>query len=1017
MGIVVGEISAEIRADTSRFSGDLSRARQQGDRFSSGLLGNNSRLSGSFNNLGSVISTSFAGINTIASNAGMALKNIGDSLTKYVTLPLAAAGVAVFKLGKDFEKELSKVTGLVGVSADQVDAWGKEILDLAPAIAKPPKELAEALFFVTSAGIKGAEAMEVLEMAGKASAAGLGETKVVADLVTSAMNAYGKENLSAGKATNILVAAVREGKAEASELAASMGQVLPLASNMGVTFDQVAAAQAAMTRTGTPAAEAATQLKSILAGLIKPSKQAEEQLQAMGTSSQEMRKKIKDEGLINALFDLKEMTGKFGEEAMARVFPNIRALMGTLDLMGSSAEDNAKIFDRISGDTNALNDAFKAAAETTDFKWNQALSKLQSVAIGFFDVLKSAALPILDKLIGLLDFVSNAFEAMSPGMQKAMLIMAAGLAALGPILSIAGAAVLGLTAVIGGLVTTITSIMTISAAVTAFGGLGAVLAAVGTAIGGFISAALPIIAIVGTIAAVAGSLIGLVLTSEKVRNGIKDKFDSIVNKVKEVAGFIKDHINEIKGAFGGLIKGITTGNFDSFIIFMQNLVPKETTAKIMKLVASFSSFRDKMISIRDTIIKIFAPVGDILMKTFSNLDFGPVKESFSQIGATIGPLLTALKSIGIVIGAVLVGAFGILLGVINGIAAAIPNSIAVVTSLVAAVVNVFNIIVGIFTGNADLITESCLNLWENVKSIFVNAIMFVVNLVKGLVTGIIDFFKNLYDTLVGHSIIPDMIKGIIDWFKSLPGKLYEIVSNLVSKVVNFFIKLKDGIQNVFNATKTFMVTAWNTIKSLVINIASALISFVINRFNTFRSNVSNIFNALRNSLSNIWNTIKSTVSSAVSNIVSTVKNKFSSLASSAYNSGKSIVDGIKRGISAAAGGAVSAMKNLVAKIRNLLPFSPAKEGPLSDLDKLNFSDSIIKSLNKARLKTSIPAFELGAGIRDNLIQEIGNIDITGKGVGGGTNFNGPMNFYGIEDMYSFMNEMRSLIQKHTGKVF
>ena len=152
---------------------------------------------------------------------GRTMANFGANLTKYVTVPLAGAAVAVFKFGKDFEKELSKVVGLVGVSRDQVDAWGKDILELAPELGKAPRELADALFFVTSAGIRGAEAMEVLEMAGKASAAGLGETKTIADLVTSAMNAYGKENLSAAQATDIVTAAVREGKAEAAELAAT----------------------------------------------------------------------------------------------------------------------------------------------------------------------------------------------------------------------------------------------------------------------------------------------------------------------------------------------------------------------------------------------------------------------------------------------------------------------------------------------------------------------------------------------------------------------------------------------------------------------------------------------------------------------------------------------------------------------------------------------------------------------------------------------------------------------------
>jgi hypothetical protein len=76
----------------------------------------------------------------------------------------------------------------------------------------------------------------------KAAAVGLGETKTIADLATSAMNAYGSDTLSASAATDILATAVREGKLEASELAGSMGGVIPIASNLGVEFHEVAGA-------------------------------------------------------------------------------------------------------------------------------------------------------------------------------------------------------------------------------------------------------------------------------------------------------------------------------------------------------------------------------------------------------------------------------------------------------------------------------------------------------------------------------------------------------------------------------------------------------------------------------------------------------------------------------------------------------------------------------------------------------------------------------------------------------
>ena len=173
--------------------------------------------------------------------------------------------------------------------------------------------------------------MKVLEAATKASAIGLGEVKTVADAVTSAVNAYGQANLSAEKATDVLTAAVREGKLEADSLAQSMGKVLPVSSQLGVGFEEVGAALAAMSRTGTEAAMATTSLRGILSALLNPSSQAEKELYNFGLSAEGLREQLKEQGLLSVL---KTLTDRFGDnqEAAGKVFGNVRALTGVLDL-------------------------------------------------------------------------------------------------------------------------------------------------------------------------------------------------------------------------------------------------------------------------------------------------------------------------------------------------------------------------------------------------------------------------------------------------------------------------------------------------------------------------------------------------------------------------------------------------------------------------------------------------------------------------------------------------------------
>jgi TP901 family phage tail tape measure protein len=1013
---IVGTVTAPIEADPRPFQRGLGLARSSGLNFVS-------QIGSSMQSLGS------------------SLTAFGSMWTKAISLPLAAAGVAAFKFGKDFESEMSKIVGLVGVSKTQVKSWEKDILAMSPRIAKPPKELAEAMFFVTSAGLRGADALDVLKKSGMASAAGLGDTKTVADIVTSAINAYGIENLSAAKATDIMVAAVREGKAEASELAASFGQVLPIASEMGVTFDQVAATTAAMTKTGTDAAEASTALKSILSGLIKPSKQAEDQLKAMGTSSSEMRKKIKDEGLLATLMELKDLTGEYGEEALARVFPNIRAFSGALDLLGKNLDSNKKTFDAVKNSTGSLDNAFKAATETVDFKWNAALSALQAMAIKAFGAIKTVAVPVLEGLIKVLEFVGDAFTSLSPVQQSLMVVFAAMAALIGPIILGIGTAIGILGGIITGAITVFTTLSTIISGIS-----------------------VPVIAAVGAIVGLGASLIGLILSSEKVRNAIKEKFNDISSKIKEVAGFIKEHSKEIKGAFKGLVEGITTGNFGDFINNMKNLVPPETMEKIHNITMKFVAFRDKVIEIRDKIVDFGArlisalePIKEVLANAFGKIDIEPIIAAFQNMMTSLQPLMPVLKAIATVLGTALAAAIGIAIAGLSGFISAIDNIIAMIMNAVGIITSiitmVLGVIVGLFTGNWNILIEASRSLWENIKGLFTNAVLAIVGFVSGFVNGIIGFFKFLYKMIVGGSIIPDLVKGIIKWIKSLPGKVLGIISSFVSRIINYFLKLKLKAQIHFNAMKVLIAKIWNNIKSKAASIVSSLVSAVVSKFNSFKSRISSIFNSIKSLISRIWSSIKSKVSSYASSLsssvrskissmknsissilssikskftsiwssikssvaskiasmVSTVKSKLSGLASAAYSSGKSIVQGVINGIKGMIGSLSKVASNIASTIRNKLPFSPAKEGPLKDLDKLNFAGPITKSLEKAQA-------EINKSFLGNMIIKGFDKDLLGVAQSGSNiSFNGAMNFYGVQDVDDFMTEMKNLISRSGGR--
>ena len=382
--------------------------------------------------------SSLARVNASLRTVGTSMKKFGSSASLYLTAPLLLVGGAAFKMSMDFEESMSKIIGLVGVSKTQVEAWKDDIIAMGPALGKSPKELADAMFFITSAGLRGAQALDVLNMSAKASAAGLGETKVVADLVTSAMNAYGSAALSATKATDILVGTVKEGKAEAGALTASLGTVLPVSSAMGVSFDQVGAAVAAMTRTGTNAATASMQLRQIMVSLLKPMDGAKTALLNMGTSASGLRKKLREDGLIATLMKLKDVTGKYGEEAMSKVFPNVRALSGVLDLVGKNAEETEKIFKSLANATGLGAEAFKEATDTDMFKYNQMMASLKTTMVSLGKTLSTTFVPILQTVAKKAQELTEWFQNLTSTQQALLGKVILFAAALGPVSKILG---------------------------------------------------------------------------------------------------------------------------------------------------------------------------------------------------------------------------------------------------------------------------------------------------------------------------------------------------------------------------------------------------------------------------------------------------------------------------------------------------------------------------------------------------------------------------------------------------
>jgi len=364
---------------------------------------------------------------------GTKMRNIGRSLFTRVTLPITALGVASVKLASDFETSMTKIETLVGIAGDEVGRMRSQVLELSGQTSKSPRELADALFVVTSAGLRGSKAMETLQQSAKASVAGLGETQDIARAVTGVLQAYSKQGLQASEATDILLGTVRAGNLEASELAPTLGRVVGIAGELGVSFKEVGANIATFTRLGVNSAEAVTGLRAILSSVLSPTEKTEQALATVGLSAEDLRRKIGEQGLQRTLAELLE---KFqgNSAALADVFPNVRALSNVLGTASAQGETYAQVLKDMEESTGLVDQAFDRTKQTAGQKFAEAINASKKAFISFGETL----LPVITKIVEGITSVVKAIGDMNKFWKIVTITVLAFAAVIPPLLILMG---------------------------------------------------------------------------------------------------------------------------------------------------------------------------------------------------------------------------------------------------------------------------------------------------------------------------------------------------------------------------------------------------------------------------------------------------------------------------------------------------------------------------------------------------------------------------------------------------
>ena len=325
-------------------------------------------------------------------------QNFAVDVGRVAAAAISAVAVASVREAAQFETTFAKIQGLVGLTADEIGDLEKAARDLGPRFGKSGNEAADALFFITSAGLRGATAVDVLEASLKGAAIGLGDVGSIANAATAAMNTYGESNLSGTDAVEALAEAVRLGQFAPEELAGALGRVIPISAELGVSFQETTGLIAALTKGGLSASEAVTGIRGAMQAFIKPTEEAKKMMEEYGLTSQGVAESIEQDGFLSTLTKLRDAFGD-NKEDFAKVIGSIEGLSAVFSLTGENTDAYAEIVRLATDDVQIMDEALGFVADTAKFKFDVAMATARDSLLEIGAAILEKVSPHLDTFI------------------------------------------------------------------------------------------------------------------------------------------------------------------------------------------------------------------------------------------------------------------------------------------------------------------------------------------------------------------------------------------------------------------------------------------------------------------------------------------------------------------------------------------------------------------------------------------------------------------------------------------
>ena len=315
-------------------------------------------------------------------------KSLGSALVGTLTKVVVAAGIgkmlqSAFTGGTASESAMAKVGTIADTSKVLLESLSSQVLQVSGDMHIGANEIAEAAYQAISAGQDTGNAVAFAGQASMLATAGFTSTTSAVDILTTALNAYGKGADEAGHVSDVLLTTQNLGKTSVDELAGSMGRVIPLAAAYNVSMENLSSGLAIMTANGIATAEASTYTKSMLNELGDTGSSVGKILkQQTGKSFAELNADGKSLGdVLQVLYD------SVGGNAtkFAGLWSSVEAGTGALSLASSGADKFNGVLQQMQADSGLTQTAYDTMTDTMAYKLDGVKTNAQNLGTALFD--------------------------------------------------------------------------------------------------------------------------------------------------------------------------------------------------------------------------------------------------------------------------------------------------------------------------------------------------------------------------------------------------------------------------------------------------------------------------------------------------------------------------------------------------------------------------------------------------------------------------------------------------------